>query len=76
MKKLTLIAAALAFGATLASPAAVAQQKFVTIGTGGVFKAAATGNQVVATFDEKAGRTLAAEGFADVVILSTPYAKA
>ena len=36
MKKLTLIAAALAFGATLASPAAVAQQKFVTIGTGGV----------------------------------------
>jgi hypothetical protein len=34
-----------------------------------VFKAAATGNQVVATFDEKAGRTLAAEGFADVVIL-------
>ena len=48
----------------------------LTIGTGGVFKAAATGNQVVATFDEKAGRTLAAEGFADVVILSTPYAKA
>ena len=36
MKRLTLIAAALAFGATLASPAAVAQQKFVTIGTGGV----------------------------------------
>ena len=36
MKKLTLIAAALAFGATLASPVAVAQQKFVTIGTGGV----------------------------------------
>ena len=35
MKRLTLIAAALAFGATLASPAAVAQQKFVTIGTGG-----------------------------------------
>ncbi|WP_277922280.1 hypothetical protein [Kluyvera intermedia] len=41
-----------------------------------MFKAAASGNQVVATFDEKAGRTLAAEGFADVVILSTPYAKA
>ena len=36
MKRLTLIAAALAFGATLASPAAIAQQKFVTIGTGGV----------------------------------------
>ena len=36
MKRLTLIAAALAFGATLASPVAVAQQKFVTIGTGGV----------------------------------------
>ena len=36
MKKLTLIAAALALGATLASPVAVAQQKFVTIGTGGV----------------------------------------
>lgn len=48
----------------------------LTIGTGGVFKAAANGNQVVATFDEKAGRTLSAEGFADVVILSTPYAKA
>ncbi|WP_320703906.1 hypothetical protein [Enterobacter asburiae] len=48
----------------------------LTIGTGGVFKAATTGNRVVATFDEKAGRTLAAEGFADVVILSTPYAKA
>lgn len=36
MKKLTLIAAALALGSTLLSPAAVAQQKFVTIGTGGV----------------------------------------
>ena len=36
MKRLTLIAAALALGATLASPVAVAQQKFVTIGTGGV----------------------------------------
>ena len=36
MKKLTLIAAALALGVTLASPVAVAQQKFVTIGTGGV----------------------------------------
>ncbi|WP_301103069.1 TAXI family TRAP transporter solute-binding subunit [Propionivibrio sp.] len=36
MKKLTIIAAALALGVTLASPVAVAQQKFVTIGTGGV----------------------------------------
>lgn len=36
MKKLTVIAAALALGSTLLSPAAVAQQKFVTIGTGGV----------------------------------------
>ena len=37
MKKLTVIAAALALGATLVSPVAVAaEQKFVTIGTGGV----------------------------------------
>ena len=36
MKKLTLIAAALALSTTFASPVAVAQQKFVTIGTGGV----------------------------------------
>jgi len=36
MKKLTTIAVALALGVTLASPAAVAEQKFVTIGTGGV----------------------------------------
>ncbi len=36
MKKLTLIAAALALAATMTSPVAVAQQKFVTIGTGGV----------------------------------------
>ncbi len=36
MKRLTILAAALALGATLTSPAAVAQQKFVTIGTGGV----------------------------------------
>ena len=36
MKKFTLIAAAVALGSTLISPAAVAQQKFVTIGTGGV----------------------------------------
>ena len=36
MKRLTVIAAALALGSTLLSPAAIAQQKFVTIGTGGV----------------------------------------
>jgi len=36
MKRLTLVAAAVALGATLASPAVMAQQKFVTIGTGGV----------------------------------------
>jgi TRAP transporter TAXI family solute receptor len=36
MKKFALIAAAVTLGATLASPAAVAQQKFVTIGTGGL----------------------------------------
>ena len=36
MKRLTLIAAAVAIGATLATPAAMAEQKFVTIGTGGV----------------------------------------
>jgi len=36
MKKLTLIAAALTIGASLASPVAMAEQKFVTIGTGGV----------------------------------------
>ena len=36
MKKLTLIAAALALSSTFVSPVAVAEQKFVTIGTGGV----------------------------------------
>ena len=36
MRKLTVIAGALALATTLLSPAAVAQQKFVTIGTGGV----------------------------------------
>lgn len=36
MKKLTALAAALAVSAGLASPSAMAQQKFVTIGTGGV----------------------------------------
>ena len=36
MKKLTLIAAALALSTTFISPVAMAEQKFVTIGTGGV----------------------------------------
>ena len=36
MKKLTFIAAALAMSSTLISPSVMAQQKFVTIGTGGV----------------------------------------
>lgn len=36
MKRLSLVAAAVVLGTTLVSPAAVAQQKFVTIGTGGV----------------------------------------
>ena len=36
MKKLTLIAAAVALGASLATPTVAAEQKFVTIGTGGV----------------------------------------
>lgn len=36
MKKLTALAAALAVSAAFASPSAMAQQKFVTIGTGGV----------------------------------------
>ena len=36
MKKLTLIVAAAALSSTLISPSAMAQQKFVTIGTGGV----------------------------------------
>ena len=36
MKKLSLIAASLALGASFASPSVMAEQKFVTIGTGGV----------------------------------------
>ncbi len=36
MKKLTIIAAALALGSAVLAPTAMAQQKFVTIGTGGV----------------------------------------
>ncbi|WP_242462173.1 hypothetical protein [Erwinia rhapontici] len=46
----------------------------LTVGAGGIFKAAVAGDIVVATFDEKAGRTLAAAGFADVVIVNS-YAK-
>ncbi|MDF7650756.1 hypothetical protein PUG42_19680 [Erwiniaceae bacterium L1_54_3] len=43
----------------------------LTVGAGGVFKAAAAGDIVVATFDEKAARTLSAQGFADVVIVNS-----
>lgn len=43
----------------------------LTVGAGGILKAAAAGDIVVATFDEKAGRTLAAAGFADVVIVNS-----
>lgn len=46
----------------------------LTVGAGGVFKAAVAGDIVVATFDEKVGRTLSAQGFADVVIVNS-YAK-
>ena len=47
MKKLTIIAAALAFGTTLFSTFAVAQQKATTIGTGGVTGVYyATGNAI------------------------------
>lgn len=42
----------------------------LTVGAGGVLKAAAGGDIVIATFDEKAGRTLSAQGFADVVIVN------
>ncbi|WJM80429.1 hypothetical protein [Pectobacterium brasiliense] len=47
----------------------------LTVGAAGVFKAAAAGDVVIATFDEKANRTLAAQGFADVVIINA-YVKA
>lgn len=43
----------------------------LTVGAGGVLKAAAAGDIVVATFDEKAARTLSAQGFADVVIVNS-----
>lgn len=47
----------------------------LTVGAGGVFKAAAAGDVVLATFDEKANRTLAAQGFGDIVIVNA-YVKA
>ncbi|HAI8714150.1 hypothetical protein RCT21_03460 [Escherichia marmotae] len=47
----------------------------ITIGANGVFKAAASGDVVVAAFDEKANRTLSAEGFGDIVILNSAYVK-
>jgi hypothetical protein len=47
----------------------------LTVGAAGVFKAAVTGDVVIATFDEKANRTLAAQGFGDVVIINA-YVKA
>lgn len=43
----------------------------LTVGAGGVLKSASAGDIVVATFDEKAGRTLAVAGFADVVIVNS-----
>ena len=42
----------------------------LTVGDGGVMRAATGGDTVVAVFDEKAGRTLSAQGFADVVIVN------
>jgi len=47
----------------------------LTVGAGGVLAAAASGNTVLFYFDEKAGRTLAAQGFADVVVANA-YVKA
>lgn len=47
----------------------------LTVGAGGVFKAAQAGDVVCATFDEKSGRTLSAQGFADIVIINS-YVKA
>lgn len=43
----------------------------LTVGAGGILKAAAAGDVVVAAFDEKSGRTLATAGFADVVIVNS-----
>nr|UVX56649.1 MAG: protein of unknown function DUF2190 [Bacteriophage sp.] len=47
----------------------------LTVGAAGVFKAAASGDVVIAFFDEKANRTLSAQGFGDVVIANA-YVKA
>ncbi|EEJ5117661.1 TPA: hypothetical protein N2G45_002885 [Salmonella enterica] len=47
----------------------------ITIGANGVFKAAASGDVVVASFDEEANRTLSAEGFGDIVIINSAYVK-
>lgn len=47
----------------------------LTVGDAGVFKAAAAGDVVIAFFDEKANRTLSAQGFGDVVIANA-YVKA
>lgn len=47
----------------------------LTVGADGVFKAAAGGDVVIAFFDEKANRTLSAQGFGDVVIANA-YVKA
>lgn len=47
----------------------------LTVGAAGVFKAAAAGDVVIAFFDEKANRTLSAQGFGDVVIANA-YVKA
>ena len=38
---------------------------------GGVFKAAAAGDVVVATFGEKAARTMSVQCFVDVVIVNS-----
>lgn len=47
----------------------------ITIGANGVFKAAASGDVVVAAFNETASRTLSAEGFGDIVIMNSSYVK-
>ncbi|WP_330983620.1 MULTISPECIES: hypothetical protein [Enterobacterales] len=62
------------YNVQLAAGTYTAQQE-LTIGTGGIFKAATTGNLVVAAFDESATRTLSAQGFGDIVILSRAYLK-
>lgn len=47
----------------------------ITFSTNGIFKAAATGDVVIATFNEKASRTLSAEGFGDIVVINSSYKK-